>query len=181
MPGPPAAPDRRIGSTRPDRRVVAHTRHSRRCDAADGWRRLPPHQGPGARLTLKTVSDLHELLEALSLYRTARHALLTKVGVPLSNRDPLAELDRVFRVAVVTYDQLVLVTSVIGSTYSTRLSTACSSSRSPLQHPWLQSQWPWITAARGHRSSQGMTMPAESRGCARLLTRCYATTQDRPG
>ena len=37
------------------------------------------------------MSDLHELLEALSLYRTAGYALLTKVGVPLSNRDPLAE------------------------------------------------------------------------------------------
>lgn len=42
------------------------------------------------------MDDPHELLEALALYRTARHALLAKVGVPLSNRDPLAEFAEAF-------------------------------------------------------------------------------------
>ena len=59
------------------------------------------------RLTLKKMSDLHELLEALSLYRAARHALLTKVGVPLSNRDPLAEFAE------------VLVATLVGGTLAT--------------------------------------------------------------
>lgn len=53
------------------------------------------------------MSDLHELLEALSVYRTARHALLTKVGVPLSNRDPLAEFAE------------VLVATLVGGTLAT--------------------------------------------------------------
>ena len=53
------------------------------------------------------MSDLHELLEALSLYRAARHALLTKVGVPLSNRDPLAEFAE------------VLVATLVGGTLAT--------------------------------------------------------------
>ena len=53
------------------------------------------------------MSDLHELLEALSLYRAARHALLTKVGVPLSNRDPLAEFAE------------ALVANLVGGTLAT--------------------------------------------------------------
>jgi len=47
------------------------------------------------------MSDLHEFLDALALYRTARHALLAKVGVPLSNRDPLAEFAEAFVAALV--------------------------------------------------------------------------------
>ena len=35
------------------------------------------------------------------MYRTARHVLLTKVGVPLSNRDPLSEFAEVFVAALV--------------------------------------------------------------------------------
>jgi hypothetical protein len=41
------------------------------------------------------------LLDALALYRTARHELLAKVGVPLSNRDPLSEFAEVFVAALV--------------------------------------------------------------------------------
>lgn len=47
------------------------------------------------------MADLQELAEALAVYRTARHTLLRKVGVPLSNRDPLSEFAEVFVAALV--------------------------------------------------------------------------------
>lgn len=47
------------------------------------------------------VNHFQELLDALALYRAARHELLAKVGVPLSNRDPLSEFAEVFVAALV--------------------------------------------------------------------------------
>jgi hypothetical protein len=47
------------------------------------------------------MSHVRELLDSLGLYRAARHELLAKVGVPLSNRDPLAEFAEVFVAALV--------------------------------------------------------------------------------
>jgi len=49
----------------------------------------------------EAVVEFQELLEALDSYREARHTLLAKVGVPLSNRDPLAEYSEVFVAALV--------------------------------------------------------------------------------
>lgn len=47
------------------------------------------------------MSRAQALLEALAVYRSARHTLLDTLGIPASNRDPLSEFAEQFAAAMV--------------------------------------------------------------------------------
>lgn len=130
-------------------------------------------------MTIPPAASAAELLAALNAYRIARQALLIRLGLPSSNRDPLAEFSE-HLVAALTGG--TLATSRVQARYDLVLGDSTTVQVRYLANP----AGPWVNEHLVHRiprRTSVRTRPVRSAHCRRrtvLPHRRVSTDRSKP-